>query len=388
MIRALLFIIHLPLIIIPVVVISNIVVIASAINNNNNNDYYSDAHETKDSPAELPWKTIHTFERENFVHAVSYSFDGIHIAVGGADKQLAIYDTESGDLIHTIVCEGRIFSVSFSRTPTNELLAVGGDDNKVTVYSVNDWSVKHIFLRNRTVESIVFSHYGNMMAFGDDDNITIIYGVLDSGEPEQFNIGGTIHGWGAVNSLSFAPNGSYIAIGTNTQVVRIYDIVSDKVEHKITLKDPTIVTCVSYSFDGSQLAVGSIDELIIYESFTFDRIRTIKLESNIFDEKWTFPIVRSISWSIDGKKLVVGELCLSHDRRKYGMTTVVDVATGEQILSFESEDEVSSVTFHPNGLSMAIGGYDKKAVLIGSSIIRTVDSTLDDFNRIKMYTLI
>lgn len=312
---------------------------------NNDNNYATIANPTGNkSPI------ISTFKREGWILAISYSFDGTYIAIGGWDKQVAVYNTESGELVHMIHNGACVFSVCFSPVNNGLLAVAGGDstrrctDNKAVVYSVKDWTVVYNFQSNDLVQSVVFSEDGGKLAFGGLDKIVTVHDMTDGRKVNEYGTGGV------VSALAFAPNGSSLVVGTwETNVVRMYDTINNKIINEVTHKEPLI--SVSFSTDGKKLAVGGGKSLTLYSPASFDVIHSIQWSS----------VISSTSWSPDGRWLAVGDW--------ESRATIVDVATGKSIRNFKRELSVSVVMFDPTKQCLAIGGHDNKVVL--------VDATLD-----------
>ena len=86
------------------------------------------------------------------VCAVSYSPDGMSLAVGGTEGQCRIYSIGTGVCILAIQCDpgpGSIRSVAFS--PAGTLLATGSDDGNMSIFGTADGHCKLAMPVGRTV---------------------------------------------------------------------------------------------------------------------------------------------------------------------------------------------------------------------------------------------
>ena len=60
-------------------------------------------------------------------------------------------------------------------SPNGELLAVGDDDNKLTVYHLASEAKQHVFEHKDYVNTCNFSPNGELLAVGGDDNKLTVY---------------------------------------------------------------------------------------------------------------------------------------------------------------------------------------------------------------------
>ena len=100
-----------------------------------------------------------------------------------------------------------------------------------------------------------------------------------------------------VNSISFSPDGEFIASGSNDQTVKIWDFHTGDLIR--TLKGhKSYVRSISFSPDGKLIASGSGDKTVkIWDFHTGDLIQTLKGHKSS---------VRSISFSPDGEFIASG----------------------------------------------------------------------------------
>jgi WD40 repeat protein len=79
---------------------------------------------------------VREYERQPAtVHAVCYSPDGSLLAVGGASDEIRIYKTSDGS--RAGVCKGFAGAIfALTPHPTKPLLAAGGFDGKVHIYTL------------------------------------------------------------------------------------------------------------------------------------------------------------------------------------------------------------------------------------------------------------
>jgi WD40 repeat protein len=126
-------------------------------------------------------KTTATINVGAFIYAVSLSNDGRRLAVGTVDSMVGLYLVGSQELLHSMRHQGSIQSVAFS--PDANYLAVGGEQNAVTVWTLSeDKGVaprQYLVLpRSSSVHSVAFSDVG--LAFGSGSLATVYGGHQDA----------------------------------------------------------------------------------------------------------------------------------------------------------------------------------------------------------------
>ncbi len=107
------------------------------------------------------------------------------------------------------------------------------------------------------------------------------------------------------------------------------------------------VSATAISPDGNLIAVASRIGVWLYEAHTDNFLRLIAVEGT--------GLLSSVAFSPDGSQLATGDWD--------GITTVWDVATGTELVTFTKMDYISSVAFSPDGKFLATGTRNGKAVL-------------------------
>ena len=204
-----------------------------------------------------------------------------------------------------------------------------------------------------SVNSVAFSPDGDTIASGSSDDTIKLWDVA-SGALKT-----TLEGHTApVNSVAFSPDGDTIASGSNDDTIKLWDVASGAL--KTTLEGHTApVNSVAFSPDGDTIASGSDDDTIKLWDVATGALKAI-LEGHTAQ-------VNSVAFSPDGKTLASGSGEYSkayhlaeNERTDFDGTCILwEVATGTRIKNLTvNMDVVYSVTFSPDGKTLASGGME------------------------------
>ncbi|MBP7283008.1 MAG: hypothetical protein KBA66_15600 [Leptospiraceae bacterium] len=131
------------------------------------------------------------------------------------------------------------------------------------------------------VRSVSFSPDGKYLASGSDDNTIKIWDLENAKEMKSL----TGHS-SYVTSVSFSPDGKYLASGSYDKTIKIWDLENAK-ERKSLTGHSSYVNSVSFSPDGKYLASGSNDSTIKIWDLEIESILPLaceKMQNNM--EHW------------------------------------------------------------------------------------------------------
>lgn len=124
-----------------------------------------------------------SYENGNYIGSVSFSPNGSELAVGKYDGILDIYDVNSGRVVSSFPNHiSRINAISWNNSKINpNLIATGSKDSKVIIRDVrlkpNESSIYELQEHTHEVCGLKFSHDGNYLAAGGNDNLLMVWDI-------------------------------------------------------------------------------------------------------------------------------------------------------------------------------------------------------------------
>lgn len=296
------------------------------------------------------------------VTSVSFSPDGRTLVSGSSaahrDDNTRLWDITTGKQKKTLIrYMGSTHSVVFS--PDGRTLASGSGDGTIHLWDIATGLRKKTFIGHTDIVlSVSFSPNGQTLASGSQDDTIRLWDAV-TGRQKKILIGHTDY----ATSVSFSPDGQTLAAGYGDHTVRLWDPIIGL--RKKTLTGHTdVVLSVSFSPDGQTLASGSGDKTIrLWDAITGLPKKTLIGHTNG---------VTSVSFGPNGKVLVSGSSSLrSYTSDPVNTICLWNVVTGlhEKTL-IGHKTWVSSVSFSPDGDTIASGGWDNTIRLWRVSSVR------------------
>jgi WD40 repeat protein len=261
----------------------------------------------------------------SWVYSFAFSSDGKFFATGHAqgphnevseEPEVRVWETSSCKLVarlkgHT----ARINSLSFSAD--GNFLASGGDDNKVILWDLGKHEkVRTVDTHSDSVGCVAFSPDGAILASASWDG-RICLTNTKTGKPI-----GSIDG-SASRTLAFSPSGKEIAAGQiseNSANVTVWDL--EKRERKRTFEGHRMdVWSLSYSPDGRYIARGARDGVI--------KLWDVETGKQHLSTRAFKSAARALSFTPDGRTIAV---------TGGGKVKLWDVASGNQYGVKKKED--------------------------------------------------
>jgi WD40 repeat protein/serine/threonine protein kinase len=199
---------------------------------------------------------LHTLQgHTGAITGVAYSGDGKRLASSSADGSVRIWELASGQSVHTLVGpKGGLTGVAFSGA--GRLVAAGARDGTVLVWDARTaeercrWDAHH-----RAITGLAFSPDGKLLASVEEDHVVILWDV-DAGRRKH-----TLRGHSTrLGGLAFSPDGRRLATtGFDDRAVKLWDVASGEEILSLSLES---VVSVAFSPDDRFIAAGNCDNRV------------------------------------------------------------------------------------------------------------------------------
>ncbi|AOX00430.1 hypothetical protein BJP34_14050 [Moorena producens PAL-8-15-08-1] len=298
------------------------------------------------------------------VTEIAFSPDGKQIISGSDDGTVRLWNTETGQLIHTL--EGHTDDVNgIAFSPDGKQILSGSYDDTLRLWDTETGQLIHTLEgHTSSVTEIAFSRDGKQILSGSFDNTVRLWDTA-SGQLIHTLEGHT----SSVTDIAFSPDGKQIISSSRDKTVRLWDTASGQLIHTLEgHKD--WVKAIAFSPDGKQIISGSYDyTLRLWDTETGQLIHT--LEGHTDD-------INAIAFSPDGKQIISGS---------YDYTLRLwDTETGQLIHTLEGHtDDINAIAFSPDGNKIISGSADNTLRLWDTEtgqLIHTLEGHTDDINAI------
>ena len=279
------------------------------------------------------------------VGQISFSPDGMHLALANMDGESKVWDIASRSEILSLR-SGEQPAKAIAYSSDSNLLAIGGDDGIVRIWDAVKGDEISALPLGGIIHRVAFSPSDSRLAAASEDGSVKVWDLTTGQELLS------LPRLSGLYSIDFLSNGTLVTAGQDG-TARVWDSVSGQQLLTLAGHKSTVVG-VAGSPDGKQIATSGYDETIrIWDATPGYEVLTIAGHKDI---------VWDVSYSPDGKQLA----SVSVD----GAAKVWDVDSGEVLLALSKgvapTDGFTGLAFSPNGEIIATGGMDGSITLWSS----------------------
>jgi WD40 repeat protein len=282
---------------------------------------------------------------------------GGQVLTGGDDRVVHLWNVNSGVSERTFVSsEGSVRAIAVARNGL--LIATGGTDRNVRVYSLADAKLQGIFKTPGAVLSLAFNPNGQTLAAACDAKSTVTWNVIfrpgQAAAAEFGKAGQTFPQAGPVTGVTFAADNVTIFTASVDRSVKAWKLAADGPTKNFG--HGNYVDAVAFNPAGTQLATGGHEGIIrIWDVAKGQQLRQINAH---IAPPAPAPIY-CLAYSPDGKQLVSG----SYDRS----LKLWDAASGALVKEFRAYKEKEFEKGHRDGVFCVAFSPDAKSIVSGSS---------------------
>lgn len=302
--------------------------------------------QAQDRPAGQPQPRARwVVSQERVLRALAYSKDGKHIAAGGNDHQVRLYEAATGRVLRTFSGHtDRVYGVAFS--PDGKLLASAGGDKSVRIWNVETGAAVRVLPGHTDrVRSVAFSPDGRVLASTSEDKTARLWDAVTGRELR------TLPGHeGGVWSVAWAPKGDRLATSGTEGTVRLWNPATGAAL-KVLTGHSNEVWSVAFSPDGRTLASAGLDQLLKVWDVATGSVRRTFAEGG--------PVV-SVAYSPDNSTLAAASYSVEAFKLGGGFVRVRSARLGHTFTTLTGpKGPVMTVAFSPGGESLAAtSGYE------------------------------
>lgn len=298
-------------------------------------------------------QTLRQWQHRTQVTSVTFSPDNRTVVSSGRDQTIRLAELTSDHPIRTIYSHARMVSqAAFS--PDGTRLASASADRTVKIWNprMNPDNTVRMQFRHPILWQIAVSPDGERLAVAGSPNPDpgkrdVVRAELRQLSSPETSIGLAAHR-NLATDIAFSPDGRQLATSSWDGSVAVHDAFTGDLQHTHTKGHTAAIRCLTWTPDGQSLITGGIDGRLVVRDAQSGEIQQTLLESN--------DVVWCVAASPDGRSVAAGLLRprTSPDSRVSYPLLVIDLHTGERLLTFEEElGRVHSLCFTNDGQQMA-----------------------------------
>ncbi|KAL8650366.1 MAG: hypothetical protein Q9226_005177 [Calogaya cf. arnoldii] len=290
------------------------------------------------------------------VAAVRFSPQGDKIASCSADATIRIWETSTGNLLHTL--EGHLAGVStIAWSPDNRVLASGSDDKSIRLWDTvaGKQYPRQLLGHNNYIYSITFSPKGNMLVSGSYDEAVFLWDVRTARMMRSLPAHSD-----PVGGVDFIRDGTLIVSCAGDGLIRIWDTATGQCLRTLVHEDNAPVSSVRFAPNGRFVLAWTLDSCV--RLWNYHEGRCVKTYQGHQNEKYSLSGAFGVYGDENGQVPLGEKKAFTVSGSEIGEIVWWDVVSKE-VLQREKAHEgcvLGIDTLAKDGLALAVScGLDK-----------------------------
>ena len=273
------------------------------------------------------------------IKSVAFAPDGQHIAAGGLDRNVYIWDTATAKLAATLKGHDKeVWAVAFH--PNSRQVFSASWDATVRLWDFKTGNIVRRYSHPKDVNGLAIARDGNTFLSADDDRNARLWNTNTGDELRRYPCG--MGEYDYVYAVAFAPDGRHIAAAGVDRTVRIFELATGTLVRTCDTQSNKIYQ-VAFTRDSKQVLSSGDNVIHVWDVATGKEARRFEGHKDL---------VPGMALSPDGRRLVTG----GDDRT----VRLWDVASGKELHQFKGHtDRVTCVAFAADGRRVASGSLDR-----------------------------
>jgi WD40 repeat protein len=296
-----------------------------------------------------------TISSEAPIRALSFSADGSGIAALCEDRQVRLWDAQTGELKRAFPLKDPAIE-RVTLAPGADLIASASHDGDVQLWDIKTGATVGQFKGPvPRVRDFAFSADRKLLAGsnndGDDTSENEVR-IWDASGKEQRVLKA---GLGGISALAFSPDGSALVAATLDTNLRAWS-TRDGELLRVMNDLPLATFAMAFSPDGKYLATGGADRIVyLWDTKTWKISRKLSGQAEM---------ISSLAFSPDSRLLLTGGF--SEFTEKNPVQAIFwDIDSGKPLRRMASANIIRAAAFSPDGTRAATANLDKSVSVWG-----------------------
>lgn len=207
-----------------------------------------------------------------YAFSLDFSPDNRKIAVGGNNGKLIICSVDSGRVLHTVTAHANwVTTVNYD--PNNQFLVTGGSDFRVKIWDTTGGNIATLSGHTGHLTKVLVSNDGSKIYSSSKDNTVKIWDVATKSLLRTIPVSNS-----DVNSIALSPSNNHLVTVSSDSIIRVYETALGQLIDSIFEPLHGFGLSVDWSSSKNQIAVGTKKGRVV--AYSVQGMVSLEEESN------------------------------------------------------------------------------------------------------------